>query len=168
MRESDIMATNYVRSTKRDGKIKLTRRNNSKTNAKTRSILYSPTIAGRITRKLIEGHSLNKICQMDRMPALWTVYRWLGEYPEFEEAYRKAKQIQMDVLAEKLMDYPDEYEDVSRGRLKTDNVKWLMSKVAAKKYGEKITVGGDANEPIEIKVTYKRSDKQSVDDIDEE
>ena len=40
---------------------------------------------------------------------------------------------------------------VQRARIQIDARKWLMSKMAPKKYGDKIQVGGDENNPINVK-----------------
>lgn len=40
--------------------------------------------------------------------------------------------------------------DVQRSRLRVDTRKWLLSKLAPKKYGEKITHSGDAENPVSV------------------
>lgn len=138
-------------------KVKLERRKNSKSNGVCKPFLYNETIAGKICSLVIEGYSLPAIAKMDRMPSASTIYNWLSIYPEFKEMFLLSKQLQMDYFSEALVDIPDTYTDVQRGRLKSENLRWLMSKIASKKYGDKTVIAGDSNEPIKIVVEYKRS-----------
>ena len=39
-------------------------------------------------------------------------------------------------------------EHVQRARLRIDSRKWLMSKMAPKKYGDRIEVGGNSDAPL--------------------
>jgi hypothetical protein len=41
--------------------------------------------------------------------------------------------------------------EVAGLRLQSDNRKWLLSKLAPKKYGEKLELSGDANAPLVVK-----------------
>jgi hypothetical protein len=55
------------------------------------------------------------------------------------------------------------HEVVARARLRVDTRKWAMSKLAPKKYGDRITHGGDPDAPINhqvgITVTFHDPDK---------
>ena len=144
--------------TGKNGKMLLKRRGNAKkTNAQTHPVMYSQTVVNKICKALIEGNSLIAISQRDRMPSLGTIYKWLKTYPEFEKAYRNAKMLQMDSLGERLLDISNEYEDVQRARLMSDNIKWLMSKVAPTKYGNRLALAGHSTESARISVTYVKS-----------
>ncbi len=53
---------------------------------------------------------------------------------------------------------PDEEEImtgdmVDRSRLQVDTRKWLLSKLAHKKYGDRIEIAGDADNPLNVNVT---------------
>ena len=141
----------------------LKRRGNAKkTNAQTHPVMYSRTVMNKICKALIEGNSLKAISQRDRMPSLGTIYKWLKIYPEFEKAYRTAKMLQMDSLGERLLDIADDYEDIQRARLMSDNIKWLMSKVAPTKYGNKLALAGHSAEPVNISVQYVKSPNMNM------
>lgn len=43
-----------------------------------------------------------------------------------------------DELAEKTLGYADEYVDVQRARLQSENVRWLLSKVKPETYGDRL------------------------------
>ncbi len=75
--------------------------------------------------------------------------RWLIEHESFRANYAKAKRIQLDILAEDILDVQNRistYEDergntrvdsgsVAAVKLEHDNRKWLLSKLVPKKYG---------------------------------
>jgi len=72
------------------------------------------------------------------------------------EEYAEAKVEEMQNIAETV-------EDVSRARLLCDNIKWEAARVSPKKYGDRITHGGDPDAPINhqvgITVTFHDPDK---------
>lgn len=120
---------------------------------------FTPEIANRICEELIEGASLRAICLADDMPNAATVCRWLGKHEDFREQYAHAREAQADTLTDEMLDIADdgsndwmekkngqgdvigvEYngDAVQRSRLRIDTRKWYASKLAPKKYGEKI------------------------------
>lgn len=91
------------------------------------------------------------------MPNKKTVLRWLGHHEEFSAQYARAREDQADSLAEECLDIADNAsndwmerndpnnpgwvangEHTQRSRLRLDARKWFASKVAPKKYGEKL------------------------------
>lgn len=76
------------------------------------------------------------------MPVLSTVTLWLSKHEEFSVQYARAREIQAEVLAEDAMNIADAaVEDsaaVAKARLQVDARKWYASKVAPKKYGERV------------------------------
>ena len=134
-----------------------------------RPSLYSPELAATICEHVAEGKSLRVIAALEGMPAQSTVMAWLdGRQPEFSEQYARAREAQADKLAEETLAIADEdctmvradkhgsRDDdgegntevvfdataVARNRLRVDARKWLASKMAPKKYGDKLAVGG--------------------------
>ena len=88
------------------------------------------------------------------MPAQSTVFKWLNEQKEFSEQYARAREAQADLMADEILEIADETERdtiqtdsgekantewISRSRLRVDARKWLASKMAPKKYGDKVT-----------------------------
>jgi hypothetical protein len=67
----------------------------------------------------------------------WT-YR--QQYPDFKNAFEYARQEGLEQMADGLITAADEYVDVQRGRLKSDNVKWLLSKRKPEVYGDKVDI----------------------------
>lgn len=95
---------------------------------------------------------LNSICkEIGIAPS--TVYKWLALNKSFAEQYARAREIQADYMAESILDIADDSSNdtiitedgempnkewMNRSRLRVDTRKWLMSKLHAKKYGDKL------------------------------
>lgn len=125
---------------------------------------FAQEVADAICARLAEGESLRAICRDADMPEMRTVMRWLdaADADGFRQQYARAREVGMDAMAEELLDIADEAEvvqkvgrdgetmevtfdstAVARNRLRVDTRKWLLSKMAPKKYGDKLAVGGD-------------------------
>lgn len=97
---------------------------------------------------------LEKVCERDDMPSASTVYRWLSakENEAFRENYARAREAQGDYHAGQGLTEALTATDAALGRLKWDARRWHASKLAPKKYGDKIAhVGGDDDDkPIRV------------------
>lgn len=79
------------------------------------------------------------------MPAASTVFRWLAEDPVFARRYALARQAQADALFEEILEIADSDDgDVPRARLKIDTRKWLVARLAPRRYGDAATPTGSA------------------------
>lgn len=118
---------------------------------------FTQGVADTICQRITEGESLRRICLDDGMPAASTVFKWLTDRKEFSEQYARAREAQADHLAEEILQIADDGENdtyqtenglavnhdvIARSRLRVDARKWLASKMAPKKYGDKLAVGG--------------------------
>lgn len=103
---------------------------------------YTPELAERICKLLMEGMSLRAICKEDGIPHIATVLAWLHRHPEFNEQYARAREVQAEVMAEDIIMYADtateEAGSVAKARLQVDARKWYASKVATRRFGDKI------------------------------
>lgn len=96
-----------------------------------------------ICEEMAKGRSLRQICMDEGMPAESTVRFWAVEDkpPGFAARYARAREAQMEALSEDLLAISDDKTgDPVRDRLRIDARKWLMSKIAPKKYGDRIEV----------------------------
>ena len=90
-----------------------------------------------------EGNSLRKACEAAEV-AIGSFLRWVDEDATLAEQYTRARARLLDVQAEELEDIGDQAAmaetavEVAGLRLKSDNRKWLLSKLAPKKYGDKM------------------------------
>jgi len=98
-----------------------------------------------------------------------TVHLWLANIEGFSDQYARACEIRADVYADQILEIADDAsrdwvtkknpdgstyqvfdgEHVQRARLRIDSRKWLMSKMAPKKYGDPIELGGNSDAPIQ-------------------
>lgn len=97
-----------------------------------------------------------KICrEKDLNPKVF--FDWIKENQILSNKYARAKEMQADFLAEQILDISDStsndtkindltgaesanHEWISRSKLRVDSRKWLASKLAPKKYGDKLDV----------------------------
>ena|SRR6185312_1458828 len=98
---------------------------------------------------------------------------WCAEDEEFAKQYARAKQAQADRFADELLEIADDgtndwmlrnqgeetvvvadHEHIQRSRLRVDARKWLMSKMAPKKYGDRAQFehSGPDGGPIEHRI----------------
>ena len=124
-----------------------------------RPTIFSEELADRILERIADGDGLRRICAADDMPARSTVFKWLAERPEFSDRYAHARDAQADALFEDMLDIADDSshdvklvgsegeerevcdtEFVQRARLRVETRKWMASKLAPKRYGEKLEV----------------------------
>lgn len=124
---------------------------------------FSATIADEICRRIAGGESLRAICEDDTMPSTSSVCRWLADDAnvEFREQYARAREAQADAIVDEMLDIADDAtndymerktedeqspgyvlngEHVQRSKLRIDARKWVASKLAPKKYGDKLDV----------------------------
>ena len=121
---------------------------------------YSDKIANTICERMSNGESVRKICSSPDMPAMSTVFKWLNEKEGFSEQYARAREAQADKYADELVDIADEgsNEDAQILRLRMDARKWAASKLAPKKYGDKL----DLNHGGGVSVQHSRIERVIV------
>jgi len=100
---------------------------------------FREDIASHICSEIASGRSLRSICDDEGMPDKATIFRWLSKHEAFRDQYVRAQEDRAAALAEDILEIADEgnAEDVQRAKLRVDARKWLMSKMAPKKYGDK-------------------------------
>ncbi len=107
---------------------------------------------------------------MEGMPSKSTVMRWLSDEAneDFRDQYARARERQADHFADEILEIADDghndwmdrqvrkgvfvrspdHEHINRSKLRVDARKWLMSKLAPKKYGEKLELTGAEGGPV--------------------
>ncbi len=124
-----------------------------------RPSIYTDELVDLICDRIASGESLRMICSEPGMPAQSSVYLWLSSKPGFSEKYAHARAAQADVYAQEIVDIADMCEDPAKARLQMDARKWAASKLAPKKYGDKLDLnhGGQPDNPVttEIRVIFE-------------
>lgn len=110
-----------------------------------------------ICGKLASGQSLRSICEDAGLPDRTTVFRWLRDIESFRNQYMRAREDQADAIFDEMLEIADdgefdyetktrddgsEYEAVNhdhiqRSKLRIEARKWVLGKMAPKKYGER-------------------------------
>tara|TARA_R110000824_G_scaffold75134_3_gene190775 strand:- start:4866 stop:5345 length:480 start_codon:yes stop_codon:yes gene_type:complete len=129
--------------------------------------VYTEEFVEEILDRLSCGESLKYVCASDHLPASRTVWRWMRTHPDFRQKYERAKDEACEAMAEEMFDMAeDEDRDVQRSRLMVDTRKWYISKIKAKKYGDKIdtTITHKFSEltDIELDIRIKELENEST------
>ena len=126
---------------------------------------YSLEIAKVICMRLGNGESLRQICASPGMPGKTSIMRWLEANLEFRDQYARARELQAEHWAEEIIEIADDSkndfverdgrdalnaENINRSRLRVDTRKWLMARLAPKKYGDRVTTEliGNKDNPL--------------------
>lgn len=101
---------------------------------------YTPEVGEEICWRLIHGESLLSIGRDPEMPCPGTVYRWVKRHDDFEEMYRDARTMQADYLFDETREVAvaATVETVSVDRLRFDIARWQTSRLAPKKYMDRL------------------------------
>lgn len=109
-----------------------------------RPTTYSPELGEKICEVIvISPYGLDKICkENDDFPPARNVYRWLKKHPVFCHQYARAKIEQANIFAEEILNTVDKsnINDWQHARFKVDTLKWLLSKLLPKQYGDKYVI----------------------------
>ena len=157
---------------------------------------YDMSIADEVLDGIAAGGSLREVCGKPGLPSVTTFMRWLADErnENLRERYARARELQAEYMAEDILSIADEectmvkadkhgsQDDdgqgntevvfdstaVQRNRLRVDARKWLLSKLAPKKYGDKVTqehtgANGGAIE-VHSTVTLVRAPVRAEDD----
>ena len=139
----------------------MTKKNPAPKKRKTgRPSLYTEALAAEICRRLAEGETLRSVCRDPAMPNKATILRWLADKAkaDFRARYTYAREMQADALFDEALEIADDasgdwftdkdgkkaldHENIQRSRLRVDTRKWAAGKMAPKKYGDKLDLGG--------------------------
>ena len=129
---------------------------------------YTQELANEICEAIATSpDGLRKLCAANpHWPDRKTIWRWMFKHEEFSRQYARAKEFQVDCLAEEALEvafdgsrdtYTDDngkercdHEWIGRSRLIVDTIKWQASKLKSSKYGDKVqaTLTGKDGEPF--------------------
>ena len=133
---------------------------------------YTPEIATKIVEQLSEGIPLREICRQEGMPAWRTIYDWMYQDDVsgaagagLSAAIARAREVGQDAIAEdclriideepakivdaqKVVRYDSAYVQWQRNRVE-QRLK-LLAKWNPKKYGDRVTMAGDAENPVNV------------------
>lgn len=124
-----------------------------------RAAKFSQAVADTILERMAGGESLRAICADKGMPHRATVFRWIEADEAFRARYGLAMDARADALAEEILAIADDghndtyvddkgnrivdHDHIQRSKLRCDARKWLASKLAPKKYGDRVELAGN-------------------------
>ncbi len=130
---------------------------------------YTPEIASEICVRIAEGQSIRTIAASDDMPSIQCIFNWLNKYPDFVEQYTRARMTRAHARFERvdevLQDLRAGTIDSNMARVEIDTIKWQCGKEAPKRYGERIEIAGDKDNPLEINIGSVERLKARVDSL---
>lgn len=140
------------------------------TTKKGRPTVFTPEILEEILFRLADGESARAIFKSDHMPN-WQAFCAFKRKPEnkaFNDQYMCARDDCMAAWEQKIIEVAEDDSNdfqpdgkggiksdntaVNRARLKIDSMKWIMSKLSPKTYGDKVQteISGPAGGPIPV------------------
>jgi hypothetical protein len=125
-----------------------------------RSIAEREIIAQQVFNEMRKGLSAYKACLKVGVPQ-GTFNGWLNEDAALAEDYARAREELHEFIAAEIIAIADapvpsnekggvDPGAIQKQRLQVDARKWLLSKLAPKKWGDKIEVSGDSENPLKI------------------
>lgn len=104
------------------------------------------------------GLSAFKACQVAGVPQS-TFSRWCDDDATLAESYARARDDLVELMAEQVLQLSDQevpetgdgkkdWAAVQKHKLQVDSRKWLLSKLAPRKYGDKLELSGDNENPL--------------------
>lgn len=119
---------------------------------------FSQEMADTICGRLSKGESLKSICRSPEIIGIDIVFKWINSNPAFHDQYARARRTQADVLFDEMLYIANstqrgvktttkgdvietvEADMIEHRRLQIETRKWLIGKMAPKKYGERASV----------------------------
>lgn len=123
---------------------------------------YSESIAEKICERLIEGESMRQICQSEGFPSRASVLRWMADNKDFEAKCARAREMQADLMDDKIIEAAEacDEENYQSTKVKISAYQWRASKLAPKKYGDKLAHTGENGGAIELVVRHIGSESK--------
>jgi hypothetical protein len=106
------------------------------------------------------GLSAFKACEAASVPHS-TFLEWIRDDEELANSYARAREDLIERIANEVLELSDadvglqpdgkkDWAAVQKHKLQVDTRKWLLSKLAPKKYGDKLELTGDPDRPLAI------------------
>lgn len=115
-------------------------------------------ISALILKGMRNGLSAFKACQAAGVSHS-TFLGWLNDDAALADNYAHAREDLIERMAQEVMDLSDQevpetgdgkkdWQAIQKHKLQVDTRKWLLSKLAPKKYGDKLELSGDPANPL--------------------
>jgi transposase-like protein len=119
----------------------------------------------KVVEGLCKGTPLAQVCREEGMPNEDTVSKWRKADPEIDRRVAQARDTGFDLLAAEALEIIDAVPERFEGRIDSGHVGWSKARVETrlkllacwdpKRYGNKTTLQGDKDAPLETKTTVE-------------
>ena len=134
---------------------------------------YTPELAAEMCERLSNGEPLRQICRDDRMPHWTQVYEWIARDPDLSLRVAQARECGYDAIAEELLEISDTLhygetqvmgdknstttvaDMLGHRKLRIETRLKLLACWNPAKYGNKVQVGGDKENPLKIEASVQ-------------
>jgi hypothetical protein len=140
---------------------------------------YTPEMGEKICEQIARGITLREVCSEEGMPGEKTVRIWALTHEEFRPMYARAREERVERWADEIVEISDDgrndwmdranergevtqfvdHEHISRSKLRIDTRKWLMSRILPGKYGDKVEISGNRDNPLVVDCTPRDMSK---------
>lgn len=152
--------------------------------------MFGQEVKDAICARLAEGESLRAICSEEGMPSESLVRKWALTDAEFGAQYARARDLGLEALADEIIHISNtpvrgvktktgddgkvettEGDMIEHRRLQVDARKWYLSKLAPKKYGDKLTTehtgpgGGPMQANVNLTLTPEEAYKRMLNGV---
>jgi len=98
-----------------------------------------------------EGDSLRQICRENGMAESTVRQSVRDDRAGFAAQYHAARALQVEAWSHQIVEIAIREDlDPHDKRVRVDTLKWLMSKLAPRRYGERLLVAGEAESPLHV------------------
>lgn len=121
-------------------------------------------LAAAVLDGMAGGLSLRKAAKAAEVPPQ-TFLDWCTDDPALAGRYARAREAMIDVYFDELMDTVKREPVIADGkvdngevqhrRLYADTLKWALSKVAPKRYGDRVEIAGDPDAPVKASLEVR-------------
>ncbi len=129
---------------------------------------YTVEIEEEILERIATGEGLRSICKAEHLPSDFTIRNWViqDKPPGISSRFAHARALGYDSLAEETVDIADDKsDDPASRRVRVDTRYKLLSKLHPKRYGDRIEIAGDKENPLEINVGSVELLKTRIDSL---
>jgi hypothetical protein len=114
-----------------------------------RARVYTLEIAAEVCRRVSLGETLTVVCKsLGIDPA--TVRDWVvGDRGGFAQVYARARRSQVEAWSDELLAIADDTSlEPNDRRVRLDVRKWLMARINPARYGDRVQLAGDPENPV--------------------
>lgn len=141
-----------------------------------RPSIRTETITDDICARLSKGEPLAVICRDEGMPSPGTVRRWMEEDAALSEAIARAREEGEDSIAADCLLIADDAsgdfrmgekgvladtDHIQRSKLRIDTRLKLLAKFNPKRWGDKLELAGNAEQPLAVVIQRKATDPEA-------